>query len=239
MAAGGGRRGGRPRVVTVEEIVRAGREVGLADLTVAAVAARLGVSPAALYRHVAGRWELERLVGESVLGGLDLVEDPADGLERHLLGFAWQLRSYTVAHPGLASYLQALFPRGESGHRLLATEVAALRRRGYAADAAMVLAGAVATLAIAQAAAEEREAAAFGRPGYAEQRRDAVDRIAADPDLGAAHTGLPQVSFGEFSRLLLTASIRGLLAAAPPGRPVAGIVAALTSDAESDLGGPQ
>lgn len=229
MAAGGGRRGGRPRVVSVEEIVRAGREVGLAGLTVAAVASELGVPTTALYRHVSGRWELERLVGESILGELELVEDPADDLERHVLGFAWRLRSFTVEHPGLASYMQVLFPRGEAGRRLLRAEVDALVRRGYAMDAALVLAGAAATLAIGQAAAEEREAAAFEHEGYQEKRQSVIDRLAADPDLGQAHTGLPQVRFPEFPRLLLTAAIRGLVAAAPPGRPVAEIVAGLSS----------
>ncbi|MFC7109128.1 TetR/AcrR family transcriptional regulator [Nonomuraea rubra] len=105
--------GGRPRQIETADIVRAGRELGLRDLSMNAVAARLGVSSTALYRHVDGRWELERLVGESILAGLDFHDDPAHGPVRHLLSFALELRGFILRHPGLAAYVQTLFPRGE------------------------------------------------------------------------------------------------------------------------------
>ena len=44
--------GGRPRQIERADIIRAGRDVGLADLTMGAVASRLGVTTTALYRHV-------------------------------------------------------------------------------------------------------------------------------------------------------------------------------------------
>lgn len=201
-------------------------------LSVNAVALRLGVSATALYRHVDGRWELERLVGESLLAELELRDDPTADTERHLLSFGLQLRNFTAEHPGLASYLQVLFPRGDAGARLLATEVEALSRRGYSADAAMVLSSAVATLAISLAAREEGNANATGGDqagGYAVERAAVAARLAGDAQLGAAHARLPQVSNSEFVRLLLAASIRGLVAAMPPGRPIDEVVAELTA----------
>ena len=48
-----------------------GRDLGMRRLSINGVAARLGVSATALYRHVEGRWELERLVGESLLAELE------------------------------------------------------------------------------------------------------------------------------------------------------------------------
>lgn len=199
----------------------------MARLSVAAVAADLGVSTTALYRHVRGRWELERLVGESVLAELELRDDPTRDTDAHLLSFGGQLRTFVLAHHGLAAYLQALFPRGDAGKHLLAGEVAALERRGYATDVAIVLSGAVATLAIASAVTEERAAEAAASSGYDAERDAVVAQLAADGRLGAAHAALPQVTPGAFARLVLTAAIRGLVAVAPPGRPVADVVAEL------------
>ncbi|OBJ01508.1 TetR family transcriptional regulator [Mycobacterium alsense] len=219
------RQGGRPPLIAVEDVVRAGRELGMQRLSVNAVAARLGVSATALYRHVASRWELERLVGESLLAELELRDpaSPTEDTEPHLLSFALQLRDFTAGHPGLASYLQVLFPRGDAGARLLATEVGALGRRGYSPDAAVVLSSAVATLAISLAAREENNANATAGDhagGFAVERDAAAARLAGHARLGAAHAGLPQVSDVEFVRLLLAASIRGLVAAIPPGRSI-------------------
>lgn len=197
-------------------------------LSINAVAARLGVSATALYRHVDGRWELERLVGESVLAELELRDDLSAGIESHLLAFGLQLLDFTAEHPGLASYLQVLFPRGAAGTRLLADEVEALGRRGYGPDAAMVLSSAVATLAISLAAREESNASATAgkqASGFALERDAVADRLAGDAQLGPAHDSLPELSSTEFVRLLLAASIRGLVASIPPGRPIAEVVA--------------
>jgi AcrR family transcriptional regulator len=221
------RQGGRPPLIALDDVVGVGRELGMRRLSVNAVAAQLGVSATALYRHVEGRWELERLVGESLLAELELRDDPDADTERHLLSFAIQLRDFTTEHPGLASYLQVLFPRGDSGARLLAAEVEALSRRGYAADAAMALSSAVATLAIGLAAGEESNATATGAKGFAAERDAVADRLAGDPRLGAAHTGLPQVSSSEFLRLVLAGSIRGLVTAIPPGRSIGEVMAEL------------
>ncbi|MEZ0367065.1 TetR/AcrR family transcriptional regulator [Mycobacterium sp. pUA109] len=227
--------GGRPPLIAVDDIVRAGRELGMQRLSVNAVAARLGVSATALYRHVEGRWELERLVGESLLADLELRDEPSADTERHLLTFGLQLFEFATAHRGLASYLQVLFPRGTAGARLLADEVEALGRRGYVAEAAVVLGSAVATLAISLAAREESNAEATGGDdagGFAAERDAVADRLVADAQFGATHSALPQVSSAEFVRLLLTAAIRGLVSAIPPARPIHDVVAELTAARE-------
>ena len=232
MQAVAPRQGGRPPLITLDDVIAIGRDLGMQRLSINAVAARLGVSATALYRHIEGRWELERLVGESLLAELDLRDDPSADTERHLLSFALQLQDFTAAHPGLASYLQVLFPRGDAGRRLLATEVEALTRRGYATDAAMVVSSAVATLAISLAAREENNTKATGgdKAGGFEEERDAVaDGLSDDPRLGAAWAGLPQASSSEFVRLLLAASIGGLVALIPPGRPFAEVAAHLSA----------
>ncbi|MFT4216556.1 MAG: hypothetical protein QM619_05135 [Micropruina sp.] len=222
--------GGRPRQIDTADIVRAGRELGLHRLSLNAVAARLDVTATALYRHVDGRWGLERLVGESLLGDLVLIDDPAHDTLRHLLSFGLQLRAFILDRHGLAGYLQTLFPRGASGRRLLAAELAALVRRGYAEDAAIVLSGAVASMAIGYAAAEEAQR--DRADGLDDQRDDAVAGLRADRRLAAVHADLPAVDSDEYVRLMLTAAIGGLLAAAPPGRPVRQIIADLREAGE-------
>ncbi|ODR01393.1 TetR family transcriptional regulator [Mycobacterium intermedium] len=220
--------GGRPPLIAVDDIVRVGRELGMRRLSVNAVAARLGVSATALYRHVENRWELERLVGESLLAELELREDPEEDLQRHLLSFALQMWHFVVDHPGLAAYLQVLFPRGDAGTRLLVTEVEALSRRGYSVDAAMVVSSAVATLAISLAAREESNASITGGEqanGFAQEREAVLDQLTANAQLGAAHVALPRLSSAQYVRLLLAASIRGLVGEIPPGRPINEVVA--------------
>lgn len=192
-----------------------------------AVAERLGVSSTALYRHVDGRWSLERLVGESILADLRLSDDPAHDTAQHLLSAGLQLRSFILRHPGLAAYVQTLFPRGESGRRLLVAETEALGRRGYAPDAAIVLSSAVASIAIGYAAAEElqRERA----EGRHAQEQDALAAILTDARLGDAHRALPDIDADEYVRLWLGAVVRAFVDAAPAGRPLTEIRAALAA----------
>lgn len=230
MAIDGIRTAGRAQRITQDDIVRVGRELGMRELSVKAVAARLGVSATALYRHVENRWHLERLVGESILAELELRDDPAHDPMRHLLSFALQLRAFLLRHPGLAVYVQTLFPRGESGRRLLAAETAAMERRGYAVDAAIAVCGAVAELAIGYAATEDAQRERGD--GLDEQRHVAMAEILADERLGEARRALPEVDADEYVRLWLAGSIRGLVDAAPPGRPVTEIMAALHAAGE-------
>ncbi|MBP6683890.1 MAG: TetR family transcriptional regulator [Leucobacter sp.] len=222
--------GGRPAQIELEDIIAAGREVGLRELSMSAVAARLGVSSAALYRHVDGRWGLERLVGEDILQELTIEDDPELATVPHLLSLATQLRAFILKHPGLAAYVQTLFPRGEGGRELLASATRALGHRGYAPDAAIVLCSAVASLAIGFAAAEEAQLERAAE--LDEQRTSALDEILADPRLAAAHLALPEVDTGEYVRMWLGAAIHGFVAAAPPGRPLEEVRAALIAAGE-------
>lgn len=225
--------GGRPPLIAVSDIVAAGRELGMRQLSINAVAARLGVSATALYRHISGRWELERLVGESLLAELELTDDPARSVEEHLLAFGSSLHGYALAHPGLATYMQVLFPRGEAGDRLLADEIAALGRRGYPPDAAALLSSSVAVLAIGLAAQHELKAEARGSDdGFVLERDAAAERLAGDAALGPVHTAGAQLRRPQYPELLMNALIRGLLTAAAPGRPITDIVAELTAAGE-------
>lgn len=217
--------GGRPRRIASDDIVRAGRGLGLTQLSMNAVADHLGVSSTALYRHVDGRWGLERLVGESILADIRLVDDPAQDTTEHLIRFGLQLRSALLDNPGLAAYVQTLFPRGEGGRRLLMAEVEALGHRGYPPDAAIVLSSAVASIAIGYAAGEDLQRQRAD--GWTAQERQAEAELRTDAALGEAHRLLPSFDADEYVRLWLGAAVRGFVDAAPPGRSAQQIWAAL------------
>jgi AcrR family transcriptional regulator len=211
--------GGRQAQISITDIEREGLRLGLPNLTVNGVATALGVTPTALYRHVDGKVGLEALVGEAILRDLHIVDDPDDDVEAHLLSFAQQLHTFVLGHPGLAAYLQGLFPRGESGIRLQREAIEALGRRGYSPAGAVLMSGTVASLAINLTAAEERH-----RPYVDGPLRRELDKVyallATDELLRAAHQELPQITSEPYFRMVMTGCIRGLVAAAPPNRPV-------------------
>ncbi|MDG4795594.1 hypothetical protein [Micromonospora sp. WMMD1082] len=227
------RAAGRPAQFGVDDILRVGRDLGMGGLTMKAVSAGLGVTSPALYRYVDGRRGLERLVGESILAELRVRDEPTHGTERHLLSFALQLRAFIHAHPGMARYLQVRFPRGAAGRRVIADRVEALARRGYTADAATIVSGAVASMAIALAASEETSVAA-GEEDTGGYRRAGPRHSTRGERAGLSEVAPKRVGDREYVGLLLAGTIRGLLQVAPPGRPVAQVVADLAA-AEAEL----
>lgn len=105
-----GKRGrGRPAVITREQIIRAAREVGLADLRMATVAEALNVRPAALYHHVKDREELIQLVAWQVLEETEYdtwIPDEAADWPEWIRAYAQALREAMLAHPALFSYIR-------------------------------------------------------------------------------------------------------------------------------------
>lgn len=211
----------------VDDIVRVGRKLGLRGLSMNAVAAELGVSSTALYRAVDGRWGLERLVGESLLGDLTLEDNPEHNVEQHLLSFGLQMWNFIVRHPGLGVYMQTLFPRGDAGRQLMAFQINALSRFGYTPDVAIALSSVVAGISINYAVAEDSQLERG--ESLDEQRQEVTDQLQTDEQLGEAHRDLPQVEHAQYVKLVLTATIRGTLAAAPPGRPLDQVIADLAA----------
>ncbi|MGW0024730.1 TetR/AcrR family transcriptional regulator [Rhodococcus sp. NPDC003383] len=219
--------GRRPRMFEVDDIIRAGRKLGMRRLSMNAVAAELGVSSTALYRAVDGRWGLERLVGESLLGDLKLHDDPDHDIEQHLLSFGLQMWHFIVRHPGLGVYMQTLFPRGEAGRLLMAHQIEALSKRGYSPDVAIALSSVIAGVSINYAVAEDSQRE------HAEeldvQREKITEQLKTDEDLAEAHRDLPSVEHTQFVRLVLAAMVRGVLSVAPPGRPLEQVMAELAA----------
>lgn len=106
---------GRPRSITRERIASAGIALGMADLTFVGVAAALGVSHMALYKHVPSLEELKYLVAEEIFSRWEIPRAAgADGqgvppLETYLLVFSASVRELVKGHRGLTPYVLRRF----------------------------------------------------------------------------------------------------------------------------------
>ena len=99
---------GRPRTITRERIVEAGIEIGLPGITFVGVAAALGVSHMALYKHGANLEALKNLVAEEIFTRWQIPRVDAGQrgeLKEYLTVFATSVRLFVKAHLGLTPYV--------------------------------------------------------------------------------------------------------------------------------------
>lgn len=97
---------GRPRTITRERIVEAGIEIGLPNITFVGVAAALGVSHMALYKHVENLEALKCMVAQEMFTRWQIPQaDTGCSLREYLIAFATSVRVFVKAHPGLTPYV--------------------------------------------------------------------------------------------------------------------------------------
>jgi AcrR family transcriptional regulator len=98
----------RPRSLTPDRLAAAALAVidrdGLDALTMRTVARELGMATMSVYRYVADRAELEALVVDHVLAGVD-VSPPAGDWRAAIATLVLRLRSAVVEHPGTVPLL--------------------------------------------------------------------------------------------------------------------------------------
>lgn len=99
------RRAGRTPTVTPERVVRAGREIGLAELTITGLAAALGVTSATIHNHVDGIDGLRRMVAEGILDSYPEAQLDGTDLTDDLLALSRALRRFVHDNPGIGQYL--------------------------------------------------------------------------------------------------------------------------------------
>src|SRR5580693_5931307 len=95
------------RVLTRERVVAEGltmiAAVGAQALSMRALAARLGVVPGALYRHVRDKEQLYDLILDAVLAEVDCRLDPAQPWTAQVATLAHRLRAVLEDRPGVAA----------------------------------------------------------------------------------------------------------------------------------------
>jgi len=102
------------RLLTRERVVAEALAVisaeGAQALSMRAIAARLGVVPGALYRHVRSKEQLYDLVLDAVLAEVDCQADPGAPWAAQVAALARRLRAVLEDHPGIAALLKARDP---------------------------------------------------------------------------------------------------------------------------------
>jgi AcrR family transcriptional regulator len=118
------------RIVTEALTVIA--EDGVQALTMRSLAARLGVVPGALYRHVGNKQQLQDLLLDGVLAGVDFHTDPSLAWTDQLKLLAHRLRQVLEAHPGVAAILKTRDPLGPHSLALAEAFLLPLQAAGFA-----------------------------------------------------------------------------------------------------------
>src|ERR1700728_2752205 len=124
----------RRRALTRERVVAEALAVIAADgvdaLSMRGLAARLGVVPGALYRHVRSKEQLCDLVADGVLAEVDTRAGRALGWAAQVKVLAQRLRAVLEDHPGTAGLLKARDPLGPHSLALAEAFLASLYAAG-------------------------------------------------------------------------------------------------------------
>ncbi|MER5777706.1 TetR/AcrR family transcriptional regulator C-terminal domain-containing protein [Streptomyces sp. NPDC002039] len=129
----------RPRSLTPDQAAAAALAVidrdGLAGLSMRAVAAELDMSTMALYRYVRDREELEALVVELVLSGVDSTPPPAtEAWHDRITVLVARLRDTVAAHPAILPLTPTHRHRSPSVLRWSETVLGVLGEAGIEAE---------------------------------------------------------------------------------------------------------
>jgi TetR/AcrR family transcriptional regulator, tetracycline repressor protein len=95
-----------------------------------ALATRLGVVPAALYRHVRSKEQLYDLILDGVLAEVDCQADPALPWAGQVTALAHRLRTVLEDHPGIAALLKTRDPVSPASLALAEAFLAPLQEAG-------------------------------------------------------------------------------------------------------------
>ena len=124
----------RRRALTRDRVVAEALAIisadGAAALSMRALAARLGVVPAALYRHVGSKEQLYDLILDRVLAEVDCQADPALPWTGQVTALARRLRTVLEDHPGIAALLKTRDPVSPASLALAEAFLAPLHAAG-------------------------------------------------------------------------------------------------------------
>ncbi|MYY07958.1 TetR family transcriptional regulator [Streptomyces sp. SID4919] len=212
---------GRPSQVGRRSIVDAAVEVGFDELSVSAVARRLGVKHSTLYRYFSNKEELIAAAADQVVAGADW-PSPCAGWRPYLRAVARAAFRLFEEHPGLATHIAALRVGVREFARQGARTTAVLVDLGFDPEAA----------ALAQDLVNEQVLLHFltgqrtGRPatdpeGVAELRRAMLDDIreVTDPSIEAAFTRILNGSSADWFGRKIEVLLDGIAASAPASAP--------------------
>lgn len=206
------RRRGRPPRISRERIVEAAFELGIENLTMVAVATRLGVSHQSLYGWVRDRDELVDLVSDQLIAGIDLNRGPrSDGWRGTLRHLADGLRDIATRNPGFAPAALVRYRTGPGYVRLNEQAVHSLTSAGAEPLMAQHLYETVTTVTLGWLVREESTAALrFDPTPVAVALDDAATGGTLGQTTATAATAALSVAPEERYRLMIEALLLGL-----------------------------
>jgi AcrR family transcriptional regulator len=119
------------RQAVVAEALTLIAQDGVAALTMRALAARLGVVPGALYRHVRSKEQLQDLILDGVLAEVDCDISHALPWTEQIKTLAHRLHKVLENHPGVAGMLKTRDPLGPHSLALAEAFLAPLHNAGF------------------------------------------------------------------------------------------------------------
>ncbi len=132
--------GGRPQLIDRSAILNAALEIGVDDLSMHAVARRLGVSTAALYRHVASREDLLDACMDWFCTKIELPQAQLQWQD-YLLELGQAFRRALLDTPGASAYGVKIGPTTRAAFHIIESALAVLHDNDFApADALMAYA---------------------------------------------------------------------------------------------------
>jgi AcrR family transcriptional regulator len=158
---------------------------GVEALTMRTLAARLGVVPGALYRHVRNKEQLHDLVLDGVLAEVDCTVEAGTPWTDRLTTIANRLRIVLEAHPGVAGILKLRDPLGPHSLDLAEALLAPLQAAGFPAREAGLAYFALVDYTVGFAASSARTSANERRvrdAGTRSCRRPGDDARGGDPE---------------------------------------------------------
>jgi AcrR family transcriptional regulator len=124
----------RRRALTRDRVVAEALAIvsahGAEALSMRTLATRLGVVPAALYRHVRSKEQLYDLILDGVLAEVDCRADPALPWTGQVTALAHRLRTVLEDHPGIAALLKTRDPLSPHSFALAEAFLAPLHAAG-------------------------------------------------------------------------------------------------------------
>jgi AcrR family transcriptional regulator len=156
---------GRPRALTRQQVIDTALQLGLEGFTMKSVAEQLGVTITTLYKYVADRDELLRLVVSEVLSALEVPVDTGQRWPDYVRQFAAALGRILLTD---AHVLDSVIHRGmglETEIRLTENFLDVMTRRGFEAEDALRLLRIVGTIVYGVAVRTHSDHARIERSG--------------------------------------------------------------------------
>lgn len=145
---------------------------GLEAVSIRRVAAELGVTPMALYWHVANKDELLAAMGDSLYDDLHVELDPAQPWSTRLRSIVEQLLTLVRRHPGAVALVPARILHTDNGRMVTETTLEVLHEGGYDLEVSVAVARQLLTSVIGLVAeADDTERIGMSAEAWEEQKR--------------------------------------------------------------------